>query len=375
MTINTCDLKQHNLNLKKEILDAISNLLRSNSLVLGDFLKLFEMNLARYWGVNHIIGVANGTNALHLTLKALKIVDGAEIIIPASAYNATVSPSIHNNAKIVLVDADKKNHNMSISCLEEIISKNTRLILPVHLYGRPCDIGPIMNLAAKYGSEVVFDACQAHGSKYNGKNVACFGRASCFSFYPTKNLGCLGDGGAISTDDDCLNEILRKMRNHGQSSKDNHEILGFNSRLDDLQAAILDVKLKYLDSFNESRKKIASIYNHLLFPIVEEDIFELPHLQDFTDWNYHLFPILVKNRDELKKYLREQKGINLSTHYPVPIHLQPAFKQLGYKKGDFPVSEKIASMELSLPIYPELTEDKINYVASSIKYFLSKKSR
>lgn len=359
--INTCDLKKHNENLREEILRVINGVIDRNSLVLGGILDSFEMNFAKYCGVKHVIGVGNGTDALALTLRALNIKEGSEVIASANSYNATIEAIAQNRAKITLVDANRFNYNLDHRRLKEAITKRTELILPTHLYGNPADIEHILEVAGDI--PVVFDGCQAHGARYKGRSIAKYGKATCFSFYPTKNLGCLGDGGAIATDDDELARKLRILRNHGQSSKDNHTIPGFNSRLDDLQAGILEMKLKHLDAWNAKRRELAGVYDSMLSPFSELTI---PFVSPDSEPVYHIYPLVARNREKLLIGLKD-KGINCAVHYPIPIHMQPAFRSLGYKYTDFPTAERLAEREISLPIYPELERDDVRKIAQAVK--------
>lgn len=375
MSISTFDLKEQNSSLKQEMLDAISKVIDDNSYITGKYLEQFEKNFATYCGINHVVGVGNGTDALILTLDALLIKDGAEVIIPANTYHATALAAKRNNAKIKLVDVDESTYNIDVSKIEDAITPNTDAILPVHLYGQPCDIEGILGIAEKHSLKVVFDCAQAHGATYDGRNIGFFGSAACFSFYPSKNLGALGDGGAIATNNKNLSNFLRVLREYGQESKNTHTFIGYNSRLDPVQAVALDIKLRLLDKWNERRRQIAENYKELLGHLIEKDRFEIPETLSKAEPVYHLFPIIVDERDRLQEYLKT-KSINLAVHYPYPIHLQPAFSYLLHKKGDFPVAEKCARSELSLPMYPELREEQIQYVCDAIKaFYASKKSK
>jgi dTDP-4-amino-4,6-dideoxygalactose transaminase len=266
-------------------------------------------------------------------------------------------------ARPVFVDIEEKTYNIDVSKIEDSITKKTKAILPVHLYGHPADMDPIMDIAKRHNLKIIEDCAQAHGALYKNRKVGSFGDAGCFSFYPTKNLGAFGDGGAVVTNSEQIKERLLLLRDYGRKGRYLHVLKGFNSRLDTLQAAILKVKLKYLDEWNKKRRENASLYTRL-FKEKKIDII-LPHEADYARHVYHLYPVRLKNRDKVMKGLAE-KGVRTLIHYPLPVHMQEAYKELGYKKGDFPVSERCCEGILSLPMYPELGSDEIKYVAESL---------
>ena len=343
---------------------AISAVLERGDFILGKETGLFEEEFAAYCGTAYAVGVDSGTSALKLALRAFGIGPGDEVITVANTFIATASAISCTGASPILVDADPRTCNIDVSRIEEAITERTKAIIPVHLYGCPADMDPIVEVAQQHGLVVIEDACQAHGAKYKGKRVGSLGHAAVFSFYPAKNLGAYGDGGMIVTDDARVAESLRMLRNHGQREKYHHEVRGYNHRLDTLQAAVLRVKLKYLDEWNAARRRHAQIYGEILadYRVI------LPAEADYEEGVYHLYVIRVKDRDGLRAYLQD-KAISTGIHYPIPIHLQPACRDLGYQKGRFPVTEAYAEQILSLPMYAELTSDAIEYVAEAIRDF------
>jgi dTDP-4-amino-4,6-dideoxygalactose transaminase len=365
MKINFVDLGKPYKKHKKEIDKAIQKVLDNHNFVLGEELFLFEKEFAEYCGAKYCVGVASGTDALMLSLKALGVGPGDEVITVANSFIATAASISLVGAKPVLTDIDKNTYNIDVSKIEEKINKKTKVILPVHLYGRPADMDPIIALAKKYKLKILEDACQAHGAKYKNRRIGSIGDITAFSFYPVKNLGAYGEAGAITTNNSHLAEKIRMLRNHGQKVKYKHVFKGYNSRLDTIQAAVLRVKLKYLDEGNTKRRKLAELYNKLFknmdikTPNISEDFYSV----------FHLYVIEVKKRRELMNVLKKY-GISTQIHYPIPIHLQIACKDLGYKKGSFKITEQCSKNTLSLPMYPELTENEVRYIASSVKKFL-----
>jgi len=390
MKIELVDLKKQYETIKDEVKEVMERVIAKSDFILGKELDLFEQEFANYCGTKFALGVDSGTGALELSLRALEIKEGGEVIVPVFTFYATASTVCYLGAKPVFIDVEEDTGNIDANKVEEFLrakSKEQRAkikgIIPVHLFGQPADMNAILEIAKKYNLKVIEDAAQAHGADYKLqitnyklqiKKVGSIGEVGCFSFYPAKNLGCYGDGGAIVTNSSDLTEKIRLLRDYGRTEKYTHQIIGYNKRLDTLQAAILRVKLRKLDQWNEARRKNAQIYNELL-----KDINEIKPLKikDFAEPVYHMYVVLVKKRgesrrislrDELRKYLSE-KGISTGIHYPIPLHLQPAFEFLGYKKGDFPVAEKLAEEVLSLPMFPELTKDEIYYVCDIIKEF------
>jgi dTDP-4-amino-4,6-dideoxygalactose transaminase len=376
MQVPFIDLKLQYKKIKPEIDSAINQVLEKSAFVQGPFLKQFEKDFSDYLGIKHVIGVNSGTSALALSLLALSEINSWknsqwEAIIPANTFIATAESIIHAGWKPVLAEINPETYNIDITKIEEYISENTKAIVPVHLYGQPADMAKIMEIARKYNLFVVEDAAQAHGAKIQinnqYKNVGTVGSASSFSFYPSKNLGAFGDGGALATNDDEIAEFIRMYRDHGSKLKYEHSFIGSTDRLDDMQAAILSVKLKHLEEWNANRQQCADIYSELLSDV--EGVI-LPQFMENAKPVWHLYVIRVKNREGLLKHLQENK-IGCGFHYKIPLHLQPALKYLGYKKGDFPITENVMNEIISLPIYPELLEEQIHYVVQNIKDFLA----
>ncbi len=355
------DLKSEYKLLQHEIENAIQKVMERSEFILGKVLEEFESNFAKFIGTNYAVGVASGTDALFLALQALNLEKGTEVITPSFTFIATVLAIVNAGLKPLLVDISEENYCIDIEQLEKRITKKTKVIMPVHLYGYPCIMDKILEICKERNIYLIEDACQAHGSKYKNKRVGSFGTMAAFSFYPAKNLGCYGDGGIITTDDFKLVENLKYLRNYGQTSKYEHTYFGINSRLDTIQAAILNVKLKYLDEWNRKRREKAAYYRQLLknLPIV------LPP-EDTADTyqNYHLFVIRAKKRDVLYEHLR-QNNVGAIIHYPTPIHLQPSFKSL-FNNERYPVSETISKEVLSLPLNPFITNDKIEYICKLV---------
>ncbi len=365
MKIPFVDLQAQYQSIKDEADTAIHGVLNRSDYVLGQAVKDFESAYAQYCETKYAIGVDSGYSALELILHALDIGPGDEVITVANTFVATVL-AIHNcGAKPVLVDIDPNTYNIDPAKIEAAITPATRAILPVHLYGQIADMDSIVAIAKKHNLRVIEDACQAHGAQYKGRRAGSMGDAAAFSFYPAKNLGAYGDGGAVVTNDELIDDKIRILRNLGQRVKYHHEIKGFNNRLDTLQAAVLGVKLPHLDSWNDGRRESAADYEELLadLPVVT------PKSIDGSEPAYHLYVVRVKNREALQAHLQEA-GIASGLHYPIPIHLLSAFEDLGYGEGDFPISEAYAKEILSLPMYPELTRDDVEQVVDAIKKFV-----
>lgn len=363
--INFVDLGRQYRSIKTEIDEAISRVVNKTNFILGDEVEEFEKEFAEFCQTKFCVGTASGTDALFLSLKALDLGPGDEVITVPNTFIATALAISLTGAKPVFVDIEKNTFNINPEFIERSITSRSKVILPVHLYGQPAAMDKILTIAKKYNLKVVEDACQAHGAEYQGKRVGSFGDLAAFSFYPSKNLGAYGDGGAITTNNSELAEKIKMLRNYGQQVKHHHLVKGFNSRLDTLQTAILRAKLKYLEQWNEARRQNAKLYNQLLQGIDVAIPKEIENVKSV----YHLYVIRTKRRDELAKFLSE-KNISTAIHYPTPIHLQPAYQDLGYQSGDFPVSEAISKEIISLPMFPELTEEEIKYVVQSIKKFL-----
>jgi dTDP-4-amino-4,6-dideoxygalactose transaminase len=359
------DLRKEDRAIRRKVENAVKRVLSSGWYVLGQELEKFEKEFASYCGSKYAIGVASGTDALILSLKALSIGRNDEVITAVNTAIPTAMAIMSTGARPVFVDVREDTFNIDTEKIEKVITKRTKAIIPVHLYGNPCDIDKIMKIARKYGLFVIEDACQAHGASRSGKKTGTFGDIAAFSFYPTKNLGCYGDGGMIVTASGNLARKLKLLRNYGQSTRYLCETEGVNSRLDEIQAAVLRVKLKYLDSFNDRRGEIAALYTRHL---EELDEINIPAVRDGSRHVFHLYVIECERREPLMNYLSNM-SIETQVHYPVSLHLQKAFRHLGYAKGDFPVAERAACRILSLPVFPALRDSEVLKICSCIKNF------
>lgn len=359
------DLGVQTSSIKAEIIEKISGVIDTSSFILGQEVSEFERRFAAVAGTKFAFGVGNGTDALILALRALEIGHGDEVITVANTFVATVEAIAHVGAAPVLVDMDEATYNVSPDQIRNAISTRTKAIIPVHLYGQPANMQPIMALAQEFGLKVIEDAAQAHGALYDGQPVGSLGNIGCFSFYPGKNLGAFGDGGAVVTDDENIAARLGSLRDHGSKRKYEHELVGYNSRLDSIQAAVLNVKLPYLAGWNTSRQQNAQCYGELLSEIPGVII---PYCHPSATHVYHLYVIRIisRNRDQVMRHLQGY-GVDTGIHYPIPVHLTKAFKSLGYSRGSFPSAEEASTQILSLPMYPELAEDQIQFVVDKIK--------
>lgn len=358
------DLHEPYQELKTEITEAFEKVMESGWYILGEEVRKFEQEFAAYCGTKHCIGVANGLDALHLILKAYGIGAGDEVIVPSNTYIATWLAVTYTGAKVVPVEPDKKTYNIDPQKIEKAITSKTKAILPVHLYGQCVDMDPIKEIAKKYNLKIIEDSAQSQGALYKGKKSGALGDASGFSFYPGKNLGAFGDAGAITTDDDNLADRLFMLRNYGSKIKYENQIIGYNSRLDELQAAFLRVKLRYLDEWNKRRSVLAQIYLEGLQGL---DLV-LPEVEKGTTPVWHVFVIQTKQREALQKFLANHKIATL-IHYPIPPHLQEAYKNLGISRGELPISESIHQNILSLPIGPHMNEEQVQHVVNVMKLF------
>ena len=364
MMIPFVDLKAQYDSIKDEIDDAIQNVLNTTSFIMGEELERFEEEFALFCNTKYAIAVANGSDALILALRACDINKGDEVITVPHTFIATAEAISNVGGKIVFIDINPNTCTINVSKIEEKISNKTKAIIPVHLYGQPADMDPIIRLAKEYNLKIIEDAAQAHGAEYKGKKVGSIGDVACFSFYPGKNLGAYGDAGMITTNNEEISKKLKLLRNHGRITKKyEHQIEGYSSRLDNLQAAILRVKLKYLNKWNDLRRRNAKKYNELLSNI---DGIIIPYEADYAKHVYHLYVIRTEDRDKLREELKS-KGIATGIHYPIPLHLQEAYNYLGYKRGDFPVTEKASQEILSLPMYAELSDKQIEEIVELIK--------
>jgi dTDP-4-amino-4,6-dideoxygalactose transaminase len=346
----------------------VKDVMASGAFIGGPQVAGFEEEFAEFCSSKFCIGVGSGTDALRFALMAAGIGPGDEVITVPNTFIATTEAISQVGARPVFIDVDKHTYTMDHQKLEDSIKIQNRpkVLIPVHLYGQPADMDPILEIAKKHNLIVIEDACQAHGGLYKNKKAGSMGAAGCFSFYPGKNLGAFGEAGAVVTQDEEIAHRIRMLRDHGQQRKYFHDIEGYNGRLDAIQAGVLRIKLKRLKRWNQARREHAAYYTELLAGI--QNVI-LPEEADFAEAVYHLYVILVDNRDGLQEFL-QTRGVNTGLHYPLPLHLQKAYAHLGYKKGDFPVAENAAKHLLSLPIYPEITKSQIEYVAKSIKEFL-----
>lgn len=349
--------------IRSEIMQSFQDVYDANWFVMGKKLEAFEKEYAAFNNTNYSIGVSNGLDALHLALKALNVTKGDEIIVPSNTYIATALAASYVGATPVFVEPDPNTYNINPANIEAAITSKTKVIMPVHLYGQACDMDAIMAIAKKHNLFVVEDNAQAHGATFNGKITGSFGNANGTSFYPGKNLGALGDAGAVTTNDEAIAKKISMLRNYGSEKKYHNEEIGFNMRLDEVQAGFLSVKLKYLNEWTKQRKEIASHYNNALKNVGD---LILPTVHANATHVFHLYVIKTKNRDGLQKHLSEN-GIGTLIHYPIPPHLQKAYQTLGFKKGSFPIAEELADNCLSLPIWPGMTLDQVNTVAENIK--------
>jgi dTDP-4-amino-4,6-dideoxygalactose transaminase len=369
MTVPLVDLKKQYQELKKDILDEISLALDGMQLFLGKNVQAVETDFAAFCGTKFAIGVGSGTDALHIALRACGVGPGDEVITVAHTFIATVEAIIMAGAKPVLVDIDPVTYNINPNEVEEKITRKTKAIIPVHLYGHPADMDPIKEMARVHKLWVIEDSCQGHGAEYKGQRTGALGDIGCFSFYFTKNLGGYGEGGIITTSNPDLAAKCRMLRDHGQNAKYYHQIMGTNARLDEVQAAVLKVKLRHLDDWTEMRRNNAQIYREYLPSSVI-----LPGEMPWAKHVYHLFVIRTPERDSLKDWLQE-KGIATGMHYPVPIHLQEAWRECGGEDIYLPVTEKITKEILSLPMYPELGEGEIQYICGCVREFSESKTK
>ncbi|MGA7090312.1 MAG: DegT/DnrJ/EryC1/StrS family aminotransferase [Candidatus Acidiferrales bacterium] len=361
MKVPFVDLHAQYAAIESEANAAMNGVLKRGDYILGQEVELFEADFAKYIGTRHAIGVASGVDALELALRAYGIGPGDEVITAANTFIATVLAVLAVGARPVLADADPETYNISPSAMEAAITPRTRALIPVHLCGQPADMDEILAIAAKHNLIVIEDAAQAHGAMYQGRRAGSLGHAAAFSFYPAKNLGAYGDGGMVVTSDNAISEKIRQLRNYGQSVKYVHVTAGTNSRLDTLQAAVLRVKLRHLDAWNQARQQHAAAYGSLL----REARCTLPKVATNRTHVFHLYMIEVENRSEIQEALSSRE-IGTGIHYPIPVHLQAACANLGYRTGDFPAAERAAAHILSLPMYAEMRREQAAFVAVSL---------
>jgi dTDP-4-amino-4,6-dideoxygalactose transaminase len=387
MNIPFLDLKTQFREIEHEVLPMVKEAMENAAFIGGPQVSGFETEFAAFCDSKYCVGVNSGTDALRFALMAAGVGPGDEVITVPHTFIATTEAISQVGAKPVFVDIDPKTYNMAPNKLEDYLRKRLpgsgsglqppasslqprpKAVIPVHIYGQPADMDSILEIAKKKNLVVIEDACQAHGSLYKGKKAGSMGLVGCFSFYPGKNLGAYGEGGAVVTQSEAIANRIRMIRDHGQAKKYYHDMEGYNGRLDAIQAGVLRIKLRRLGSWNEARRRNAQYYNELLSPIKGVTV---PLEAEGCRHVYHLYVILVDDREGLQKYLND-KGIGTGLHYPVPLHLQKAYAYQGYKEGEFPVTESVAKRLLSLPMFPELTKEQIEYVAQAIKEFMNKK--
>jgi dTDP-4-amino-4,6-dideoxygalactose transaminase len=355
------DLSAQHKPLAAELKEVFSRVLANGSFVLGPEVEKFEKMFAAYCRAEHCVTVTNGTAALQLVLEGLGVGPGDEVITVAHTFIATAEAINAAGARPVFVDIDPVSYTMDSTKLERAITSKTKAIIPVHLYGQPADMDAINSVAAKHGIPVIEDSCQAHGAKYKGRPTGSLGTAACFSFYPSKNLGACGEGGAVTTSDAELAKRIRMLRDHGSVKKYEHDFPAYNLRLEGIQGGVLAVKLPHLDGWNDNRRVLAARYRELF----AGSKVVTPREMDYSHHVYHLYVVVVEDRESLKKALSEQ-GIENGLHYPVPLHMQKAYAYLGYKKGDFPVSEHVAENHVSLPMYAELPIEHVEHIAKTV---------
>lgn len=355
------DLKAQYSSIKDEIITAVSDVLESTQFVLGREVNTFEEEFANYCNAKHGIAVNTGTSALHLALLAAGIGPGDEVITVPFTFIATVAAIYYTGATPVFVDIDPASYTIDVTQIEGAITERTKAILPVHLYGQPADMDPLLDIAKQHGLVVIEDAAQAHRAEYKGKRVGSLGDFGCFSFYPGKNLGAYGEGGMVVTNNPDYAHTVGMLRDWGQETKYHHVLKGYNYRMDGVQGAILRVKLRYLDAWTEARRTHADLYNELL----ANSSVKLPVEMPYSHHVYHVYAVRLPQRDQLQKKLNDQ-GIQTGIHYPIPVHLQAAYADLGYSSGDFPHSEAASNEVLSLPMYAELSKEQVEHVGAAL---------
>ena len=364
------DLRAQYAPIAEDVQRELREVCESGSFILGAKVEAFEEAFARSIGVRHCVAVNSGTSALHLAMAVLEIGPGDEVIVPAMTFIATAWGAMYNHARVVLADVDPATRTMAPGSLEAAITSRTRAIIPVHLYGQPADLEAIMAIAGPRGIPVVEDAAQAHLATSRGRAVGGIGLMGCFSFYPTKNLGAYGEGGAVVTNDSGLARRLRALRDHAQAERHRHDELGYNYRMDAFQGAVLNVKLKHLPRWSSERRGVAAQYRERLAPLVERGLIEIPREPSWSCGVFHHYVVLVSDRDRVKDAMTAA-GVGVGLHYPVPLHLQKCMAAAGHARGDFPAAERIADRCLSLPIFPELAGDDVAYVARTLAEILA----
>lgn len=367
ITVPFVDLKTQYLSIKEEIWRELDEVLENTSYICGKKVKKFEEEFARLHDVRYCVALSSGTDALHTALQAIGLKPGDEVIVPVNTFIATSEVISLCYAKPVFIDHNEKTYNIDISKIEDKITDRTKAIIPVHLYGQPSELDKIIGIAKRYNLYVIEDCSQAHLSTFKNKKVGGWGNIGTFSFYPGKNLGAYGEAGAVVTNDEEFYNKMLRFRQHGSTEKYVHESEGHNYRMEEIQAGVLNVKLKYINEWTESRRRIASIYNRELSSIDHKELVP-PYCPDYIKHVYHLYVIRINERNRFSKYLSDN-GIQTALHYPVPLHLQKAYSYLNKKAGDYETAEKCCNQILSLPMYPEMSEDQIDHVCRTIKNY------
>ncbi|MCK5580192.1 MAG: DegT/DnrJ/EryC1/StrS family aminotransferase [Candidatus Omnitrophica bacterium] len=363
MQVNFLDFSEQYTTIKDEVDIGLKRVFETGSFIMGPDVKDFENSFAQYCECRNGVGVNSGTDALYLALAALDVGVGDEIILPSFTFIATALCVSYTGATPVFVDVEQETYNIDSESFKKAITPKTKAVIPVHIYGQAANMKEICEIAKEHNIKVVEDACQAHGARYEGQRIGSLGDIGCFSFYPTKSLGAFGDGGIVVTDDEEIAEKIQMLRDYGRKGRYDHKVKGYNSRLDTVQAVVLAAKLKYLDEWNQMRADNAAYYNELLAGIKGVKI---PLIKDNRTHVFQTYAVRLKERDRICDQMKD-KGVGVLIHYPIPLHLQEAYKDAGYKKGDFPVSEQIANETLSLPMYPHITKDKIEFVCDALK--------
>jgi dTDP-4-amino-4,6-dideoxygalactose transaminase len=361
MPVPYFDLKAQYAGMRDEILAALDRVCQGASFILGEEVAAFEKEFAAYCETEYCVALNSGTSALHLALLAIGVQAGDEVITTANTFIATAEAIAYTGARPVFVDIDPATANIDPHRIEQAITSRTKAIIPVHLYGRPAELGPILEIARNHGLAVIEDACQAHGARYCGKRVGGIGAAAAFSFYPGKNLGAYGEGGALTTNDERIASLARSLRDHGQTSRYFHDYLGYNYRMDGFQGAVLRIKMKRLEEWTAKRRRFAGLYREIL----SGSGIGIPRDDPRSESVYHLFVVYVENRDSIRVQL-QGRGVQTAIHYPRPVHLQKPFAALGYHAGSFPLTERACDQALSLPLFPEMTEEQVRCVGETL---------
>lgn len=368
MNVPYFDLKMQYASLRQEILDSLDRVCRNASFILGEEVALFEKDFAAFCETRHCVAMNTGTSALHLALLAAGIAPGDEVITSPNTFIATAEAISYTGAKPVFVDIDALSANLDPKSVERAITPRTRALVPVHLYGLPAELDALLEIAGRNKLALIEDACQAHGARYRGKRIGGFGKAAAFSFYPGKNLGAYGEGGALTTNDDAIAATARTLRDHGQTARYYHDLVGYNYRMDGFQGAVLRIKLRHLEAWNARRREIAALYRKLL----AGSAVQCPQGGPQAESAHHLFVVYLENRDAVRAEM-EKRGVGTAIHYPVPVHLQKAYASLGHSEGSFPRTERACARAISMPFFPEMTDEQAEFAARTLVAVVSEK--